>query len=257
GRAGSRVRHPASIRRRRRRAAGRARRPRAEAPHLCARGDEADRAPQPALRHRPRRAGSGARSLRGRAGLQRSLLRRKRLDGGLAERERAARRRAGAAPGGRRGAAHARRPAAGREGGRRRWRNTREGSRIPRRLSVRLVAVQLTDRELRVAWGERGLRGARLTAVERVALDDGTDSLRHALPGLAAARPGTVLTALPLALGTHRFLALPFRDRTRLVRTAPLELLGQLPVGPEGLAVATRVTGHAAGGTEVLAVAVP
>jgi Tfp pilus assembly protein PilN len=120
---------------------------------------------------------------------------------------------------------------------------------------MRLVAIELAEREVRVAWGERGIGAAHLTAVERVPLDGGTESLRAALAGLAAARPGAVLTTLPLALCTHRLLRLPFRDRTRLARTAPLELLGQLPVAPDELVVATRPTGHTAGGTEVLAAA--
>jgi type II secretion system protein L len=121
---------------------------------------------------------------------------------------------------------------------------------------VRLVAVELAERELRIAWGERGLGAARLTAVERVPLDGGAEPLRAALAALAATRPAAVLTTVPLAICTHRLLHLPFRDRTRLLRTVPLELLGQLPVAPEDLLVATRPTGHTAGGTEMLAAAV-
>jgi hypothetical protein len=120
---------------------------------------------------------------------------------------------------------------------------------------VRLLAIEIAEREVRVAWGERGIGAARLTAVERVPLDGGAEPLRAALAGLAAARPAVVLTTLPLALCTHRLLRLPFRDRTRLARTAPLELLGQLPVAPDDLVVATRPTGQTAGGTEVLAAA--
>jgi len=121
---------------------------------------------------------------------------------------------------------------------------------------MRLVAIELAERELRIAWGERGLGAARLTAVERVPLDGGAEPLRAALAGLAAARPAAVLTTVPLAICTHRLLHLPFRDRTRLLRTAPLELLGQLPVAPEDLRVASRPTGHSGAATEVLAAAV-
>jgi type II secretion system protein L len=121
---------------------------------------------------------------------------------------------------------------------------------------VRLVAIELAERELRIAWGERGLGAARLVAVERVPLDDGAEPLRAALAALAAARPAAVLTTMPLALCTHRLLHLPFRDHTRLLRTVPLELLGQLPVAPDDLLVAIRPTGHTAAGTEVLAAAV-
>jgi hypothetical protein len=121
---------------------------------------------------------------------------------------------------------------------------------------VRLVAIEIGERELRVAWGERGLGAARVTAVERVRLDGSAESLRGALAALAAARPAAVLTVLPLARTTHRLLALPFRDRTRLAGTAPLELLGQLPFGTDDAVVAIAPVGATADGAEVLAVAV-
>src|SRR5438067_2283291 len=73
---------------------------------------------------------------------------------------------------------------------------------------------------------------------------------------LAQTRADVVLTALPAASATHRFLTLPFRDRGRLARTAPLELLGQLPLDPAGLAVACEPLGPAPGGSAVLAAAV-
>src|SRR5262249_35651380 len=50
-----------------------------------------------------------------------------------------------------------------------------------------------------------------------------------------------------------RFLALPFRDRRRLERTVPLELLGQLPCELDGGTVAFEMLGPGAGGTQVLA----
>jgi hypothetical protein len=108
---------------------------------------------------------------------------------------------------------------------------------------VRLVAIELAERELRIAWGERGIGATRLVGVERVMLDAGAEPLRAALAGVAAARPAMVLTTLPLALCTHRLLHLPFRDRARLARTAPLELPGQVPVAPDDLVVATRSIG--------------
>ncbi len=118
-----------------------------------------------------------------------------------------------------------------------------------------LLGIEVAAHELRVAWGERRLGIARLTAVERVPLDGGAESVRGALAALAAARPGAVLTTLPLAHTTHRLLALPFRDRTRLARTAPLELLGQLPLAADDACVASRPLGATAAGAEVLAVA--
>jgi type II secretion system protein L len=122
---------------------------------------------------------------------------------------------------------------------------------------VRLVGIEVAERELRVAWGERRLGAVRLTAVERVPLDGGPEALRPALAALAAAGPAAVLTTLPLARTTHRLLTLPFRDRARLAGTAPLELLGQLPLSADDAVVATRPLGPTAAGSEVLAVAVP
>lgn len=121
---------------------------------------------------------------------------------------------------------------------------------------MRLVGIEITPDELRVAWGERRLGAVRLTAVDRVPLDGDGDSLRTALAGLAVARPAVVLTTLPLARTTHRLLALPFRDRARLADTAPLELLGQLPLGAGDTVVATHTLARSAAGSEVLAVAV-
>jgi hypothetical protein len=122
---------------------------------------------------------------------------------------------------------------------------------------VRLVGIEVGERELRVAWGERRLGVVRLTAVERVPLDAAAESVRVALAALAAVAPAVVLTALPLARTTHRLLTLPFRDHMRLAGTAPLELLGQLPLSADDAVVAVRSLGPTAAGSEVLAVAVP
>ncbi|HTD26854.1 MAG TPA: hypothetical protein VK649_07745, partial [Candidatus Elarobacter sp.] len=120
---------------------------------------------------------------------------------------------------------------------------------------TRFLGLEIAARELRVARGERSFGTLRLTALERRPL-----ASRAALPGvlgeLAQTRADVVLTALPAASATHRFLTLPFRDRGRLVRTAPLELLGQLPLDPAGLAVACEPLGPAPGGSAVLAAAV-
>src|SRR5207245_2001421 len=81
-------------------------------------------------------------------------------------------------------------------------------------------------------------------------------ALPEGLGELAHTRADVALTALPAASATHRFLTLPFRDRGRLARTAPLELLGQLPLDPAGLAVACEPLGPTPGGSAVLAAAV-
>jgi hypothetical protein len=120
---------------------------------------------------------------------------------------------------------------------------------------MRLVGLELAGDELRVAEGERGVAGTRLLGVARIPVPDAR-ALEHALDEIAARRPGRVLSALPLAATTHRFLTLPFRDRRRLARTAPLELLGRLPGEIAGVRVATERVGATPDGSVVLAVAV-
>ena len=120
---------------------------------------------------------------------------------------------------------------------------------------TRLLGLEIAAREVRVARGERRFGTLRLTALERRPLA-GPEALPGVLAELAETRADVVLTALPAASATHRFLTLPFRDRGRLARTAPLELLGQLPFDPAGLAVACEPLGPAPGGSVVLAVAV-
>src|SRR5205814_33724 len=123
------------------------------------------------------------------------------------------------------------------------------------RVVTRLLGLEIAAGEVRVARGERSFGTLRLTALERRPL-----ASPAALPGvlteLARTRADVVLTALPAASAPHRFLTLPFRDRGRLVRTAPLELLGQLPLDPAGLAGACEPLGPAPGGSAVLAAAV-
>ena len=120
---------------------------------------------------------------------------------------------------------------------------------------TRLLGLEIAAREVRVARGERSFGALRLTALERRPLASPA-ALPEVLGELAQTRADVVLTALPAASATHRFLTLPFRDRGRLARTAPLELLGQLPLDPAGLAVACEPLGPAPGGSAVLAAAV-
>ncbi len=109
---------------------------------------------------------------------------------------------------------------------------------------MRVVGVDVGEREWRVAVGERRLGAVRLLGLERIPRQG------DAFP---AALAGRVLTALPAALAAHRVLVLPFRERRRLARTVPLELLGQLPVEPEHPVVAFTPLGAVPGGTAVLA----
>jgi len=121
---------------------------------------------------------------------------------------------------------------------------------------VRLLAIEIAGHELRVARGERSFGLVRMHGVDRIPLDGSSESLRRALSDLTVHRPGAVLSVLPVAGSTHRLLTLPFRDRSRLARTAPLELLGQLPLTSEDAVVAVRPIARVPGGTTVLAVAV-
>jgi len=120
---------------------------------------------------------------------------------------------------------------------------------------MRLLGLEIAEREVRVAHGVRTFGALRLSALERVPVPCPA-ALPDVLAALARPRPDVVLSALPLHAATHRFLTLPFRDRRRLARTAPLELLGQLPLDAADLAVACAPVAAASGGSIVLAAAV-
>src|SRR5205823_3617896 len=110
-------------------------------------------------------------------------------------------------------------------------------------LAMRFLGIDIGDHELRLAYGERVLGTVRLTALARV----------PRATALAPASPTRrVLGALPLAAVTHRTLVLPFRDRRRLARVVPLELLGLLPTEPDDGVIAFAPLGPADGGTTVL-----
>ncbi len=111
---------------------------------------------------------------------------------------------------------------------------------------MRLLALEITEREVRVARGERTFGALRMTALERLPC-----TALESVAGIAP--PHVVLTALPLAQVSHRLLTLPFRDRRRLARTVPLELLGQLPLTPAEAPVVYTPLGRTMDGTAVLA----
>src|SRR5437870_2174678 len=117
---------------------------------------------------------------------------------------------------------------------------------------MRILAIDLGERELRVARAVRAFGAVRLGTVERIACADRTE-LSAALERLAASRPEAVMTALPAALVTHRILTLPFRARHRLAATVPFELLGQLPAAPDDPVVAFERLARTESGTVVLA----
>ena len=117
---------------------------------------------------------------------------------------------------------------------------------------MRILAIDLGERELRVASAVHAFGAVRLGAVERIAFADRAE-LAAALERLAASRPQAVMTALPAALVTHRILTLPFRSRHRLASTVPFELLGQLPAAPDDPVVAFERLARTESGTVVLA----
>src|SRR5437899_1360938 len=117
---------------------------------------------------------------------------------------------------------------------------------------MRILAIDLGERELRVAHAVRALGAVRLGEVERIAFADRAE-LSAALERLAASRPQAVVAALPAALVTHRILTLPFRGRHRLAATVPFELLGQLPAAPDDPVIAFERLARTEGGTVVLA----
>jgi len=98
---------------------------------------------------------------------------------------------------------------------------------------MRLVGIDIGAEEVRIAWAERRLGTTRRTRLERRPVR-APDAIAAVLADVARRRPDIVLTALPAALVTHRLLALPFRQPRRIARTAPLELLGQIPVDASG-----------------------
>jgi hypothetical protein len=113
---------------------------------------------------------------------------------------------------------------------------------------MRVLGLDLGERELRVARGERVLGAVRLLGIERIPIDDPA-----ALPALGTGRRTLVRSALPAALATHRTLVLPFAHRRRLAETVPLELAGQLGVDAADEAIAFTPLG--ARGTDAAALA--
>jgi hypothetical protein len=120
---------------------------------------------------------------------------------------------------------------------------------------TRILGIEIGEREVRIARGERRFGTVRITTVERHPFAD-VAALPAVLSALARPRPDLVLAAFPAERTTHRVLVLPFRDRRRIARTAPLELLGQLPLDEDGVAVVAEPLGPARGGTAVLAAAI-
>ena len=104
----------------------------------------------------------------------------------------------------------------------------------------RVLAIEVTPTELRIAQVERRLGTTRLVACERIPCTT-TTARRTALEPALAWRPTQIVSTLPVSATVHRVLTLPFHDRRRVRETVALELLGQLPADPGDVA-----TGHVA-----------
>jgi type II secretion system protein L len=117
---------------------------------------------------------------------------------------------------------------------------------------TRLLGIDLASDEVRIARVERRLGATGVVECARLPLEPGA-SLADVLASARAWRPSAIVAALPIARTTHRVLALPFRDRRRLVETVPLELLGQLPADPGDVAIGHLPLGASGDGTRVLA----
>ena len=116
----------------------------------------------------------------------------------------------------------------------------------------RLLGIELTAGELRLAQAERRLGTTRLIACTRVPCTS-ADARRAALAPMLAWRPSLVVAALPIAALGHRILTLPFRDPRRVRETVLLELLGQLPADPGDVVAGSLTLDVTAEGTRVLA----
>jgi len=117
---------------------------------------------------------------------------------------------------------------------------------------MRLLGIDLTATEVRVAQAERRFGVTRLVACAR---HDATtiEERRAALSPALAWRPHAIVTALPVALLGHRIVTLPFRDARRLGETVLLELVGQLPADPGDVSSGHLPLGADGGSTRVLA----
>jgi hypothetical protein len=92
---------------------------------------------------------------------------------------------------------------------------------------MRLLGVDLTATEVRLARAERRFGVTRLVACTRATATT-ADARRAALAPVLAWRPHAIVAALPVAQLGHRIVTLPFRDAGRLDETVLLDL-GRCP----------------------------
>ena len=113
-------------------------------------------------------------------------------------------------------------------------------------LGVVLAGGELTAVHLRGGW-----KGATATRVERIAAPPG-DAAEFASAVLAADLPraDTVVAGLAGDRAFSRIVQLPFTDRAKVARVAPLEAEESLPLPLEQLVCDVQVLGRRGGGTE-------
>ena len=116
----------------------------------------------------------------------------------------------------------------------------------------RVIALDITDNDIKAAVVETSFRDYRVTGFYRDALSvaNGTreDQIRRFLERHSLAGD-TILTGLPGDSVTWRTLFLPFRDRKRLLQTIPFELESQVPFGLDEVVVDHYVVNRDRAGT--------
>jgi hypothetical protein len=124
----------------------------------------------------------------------------------------------------------------------------------------RILALDITDSELKAAVLETTFRDYRVAGLYREAIAKGdTPPDEQVRRFIATHSDGadTVLSALPGDKVTWRTFFLPFRDKKKLTQTVPFELENTVPFGLDEVVVDFQVLGRDRVGTTVLAALVP
>lgn len=124
----------------------------------------------------------------------------------------------------------------------------------------RILALDISDSEVKAAVLETTFRDYRLAALHRQVLANGDVSVDEQIRRFVAEHldgADTVLTALPGDRVTWRTFYLPFRDRKRLTQTVPFELESNVPFGLDDVIIDFQTLRRDRAGTTVLAALVP
>ncbi|MDF1554590.1 MAG: GspL/Epsl periplasmic domain-containing protein [Deferrisomatales bacterium] len=113
-------------------------------------------------------------------------------------------------------------------------------------LGVVLARGELTAVHLRGGW-----KGATVTRVEHITTPSGsTEELGAAVLTADLPRADALIAGLPSDQAFSRIVELPFSDRAKVVRAAPLEAEETLPLPLEQLVYDVQVLGKSPGGTQ-------